>query len=481
MKVKRVLIFILSLSVLFMGIVSAKEDYRISWKNDELSNANVTETIRHMLKIDDGLLVGGYDDFYPMIIKLDNTGKEVKKLVLDYEGVINGIYEYKGNYYFITSNDDDYWNVYVYQIDKDLNIVASKGTGFYEEGSLELTNLVDDKLWITTIGISGFYGFGVSDDDDYYDSFYIDLDDFSTKKGNSDDFSNFTKSQQVLIYAFKHDFKKPTAAFAGLGFTLVGGYNFNSDGKGYADVFKTDDLDTLHEAWWYGNFPEEYNDWEDFSMSRELPKYVFYTRIVEINNYIVAGGENYSFLDIYDSNGNFAYQINLVDYLYGKTLDDMAIQLLDLTTKDDKLYVAYQYCDIENDCSVNCKPAVVEIKTKYNIETKVLSGNGTIKAINIANSGDEITFEVIPDTGYVPGEVKVTDASGNVVYFYDYTFTMPNADVLIEATFVKEESKITDVINPETIGGASIMLIAIILVISLTIAIINTKKAKDLM
>jgi len=479
MKVRRIFVFAVGLCLLFFGTVSAKENYRVKWKNDELSNGSVTGTIRHMLKIDDGLLVGGYDDFYPMIIKLDNEGKEVKKLVLDYEGVINGIYEYKGNYYFIVTNDDEYWNVYVYQIDKDLNIVASKATGFYEEGSLEITNLVEDKLWITTIGIGGFNGFGLSDDNDYYDSYYIDLDDFSTGKGTSGDFSGFTKSQQMLIYAFKNDFSMPTAAYVGHGFTLIGGnQDYSGWGNGYSQVFKTDDLDVLNNALVNGNLPSGYNEWDDFNVYRELPNPVFYTRMVEIDNHIIAGGENYAFLDLFDLEGNLVEQINLVEYLYNKTLEDMAIQVLDITTKDEKLYVAYQYCDIENDCSVNCKPAVVEIRTKFNIETTVVEGEGTIEAAKVANYGDEVQFTITPATGYVLSEVRVTDTNGNVVVFEKNTFTMPSADVLIEVIFAKENT--SEIVNPETLG-VPIFTMAILLVLSLIVFVVYRKKAKDLM
>ncbi|MBO4513663.1 MAG: hypothetical protein J5746_12940, partial [Victivallales bacterium] len=37
------------------------------------------------------------------------------------------------------------------------------------------------------------------------------------------------------------------------------------------------------------------------------------------------------------------------------------------------------------------------------------------------------------------------DATGKTVVFKDYTFTMPNANVLIEATFVKVNPKTSDV------------------------------------
>lgn len=93
---------------------------------------------------------------------------------------------------------------------------------------------------------------------------------------------------------------------------------------------------------------------------------------------------------------------------------------------------------------------LVTINTKdieFKITTKT-DGHGKIKAEKIqAREGEVIKFTIIPDEGYVLGEVKVTDANGNVIVFKDYTFTMPNANVLIEATFVK---KSIIPINPET-------------------------------
>ncbi len=450
-------IFLL-LVMLFLGIsvVNAKEDYTVSWKNDELSNGSVVGTIRHMLKIDDGLLVGGYDDFKVMVMKLDNDGKEVKKLVLDYEGVVNGIYEYNGKYFFIATNDDELWNFYVYEINSDLEIQRSKATGFYEEGSFEQTNLVDNKLWITSTGLNGFAG--VSDDDDYYDSFYINLDDFTTEVGEAGDFSNFSKSDQALIL-FNFGSNLLMSSYVGHGFSMLGGnVSVYGDGYGFYDVFRTDDLEVLRRNVETGELPSEFDNWEDFYHSETTTKYSWYTRIIESDDYLIAGGENYPYLDLFDFNGEYVDHIDIVDYLYGASNKEMSSQLLDMIVNGDKLYVAYQYCDIVDDCSVNCKLGVVEIKTRYNIETKITDGKGTIKVIEVADSGEEITFEVTPEKGYVLDVIKVTDANGNVVTFTDYKFTMPSADVMIEVSFKKEP------INPNT--KDTILVIGVLAIIS---------------
>ena len=60
----------------------------------------------------------------------------------------------------------------------------------------------------------------------------------------------------------------------------------------------------------------------------------------------------------------------------------------------------------------------------------------SLEGVKILDSnGKEITFVVKPKEGYLLDNVKVTDSYGNVITFTDYTFTMPSADVTIEATF----------------------------------------------
>ncbi len=95
---------------------------------------------------------------------------------------------------------------------------------------------------------------------------------------------------------------------------------------------------------------------------------------------------------------------------------------------------------------------VVKLNIDYEITTKV-EGKGTVTAISRSEANGLVTFKVEPKKGYVLSVVKVTDAFGNVIEFTDYTFTMPNSDVLIEAVFVPE--------NPYT---ADIAIVAVLLV-----------------
>ena len=112
----------------------------------------------------------------------------------------------------------------------------------------------------------------------------------------------------------------------------------------------------------------------------------------------------------------------------------------------------------------------IDAKTlNYAIKTKT-DGHGTVKSEKInAYGGEVIKFTVEPDEGYVLGEVKVTDGFGNVIIFKEDTFTMPYANVLIEATFVK--------VNPAT-SDIAIMGITIICIVSVLtlLTLLNKRK-----
>lgn len=98
----------------------------------------------------------------------------------------------------------------------------------------------------------------------------------------------------------------------------------------------------------------------------------------------------------------------------------------------------------------------------YEITTKT-DGNGEIKATKTkAESGEEVEFTIIPKEGFVLGAVKVTDTAGNVVTFTDYKFTMPSADVTIEATFVPENPNTKDIAVISLFIGAAFFIIILI-------------------
>ena len=148
-----------------------------------------------------------------------------------------------------------------------------------------------------------------------------------------------------------------------------------------------------------------------------------------------------SFVDVFDSSMNLIERIDISEG--DKTQSYIGNNIV--ATSNNSFVVVSEVGDI---FSNNFNVLVSKYSLPYNVETKT-DGHGNIKvSVTKAATGTVVTFTVTPEEGYVLDVVKVTDANGNIVYFKDYTFTMPSADVLVEASFVKkEESK---EINPET-------------------------------
>lgn len=140
-------------------------------------------------------------------------------------------------------------------------------------------------------------------------------------------------------------------------------------------------------------------------------------------------------------------------------------EIHNIIESDDGFIVAGEIYDEENDANA----IIAEFTVIFNITTKT-DGNGTITpSTTTEHSGNEVTFVVTPNEGYVLSEVKVTDENGNIIIFTDYKFTMPSANVLIEATFVKEEK------NPET-SDIIIVTITILILSGVILTFVNHKK-----
>ena len=104
------------------------------------------------------------------------------------------------------------------------------------------------------------------------------------------------------------------------------------------------------------------------------------------------------------------------------------------------------------------------------VETRT-DGNGTVTAVESSRYGEDVEFTVTPKEGFVLGEVKVTDEFGNVVTFTDYHFTMPNANVLIDVTFLPDNSDTSDF---------TIILLISIAFVACIVFVINKRKIETL-
>lgn len=206
---------------------------------------------------------------------------------------------------------------------------------------------------------------------------------------------------------------------------------------------------------------------------KEYPDYLFVYNPQVVNKYIVAVGvkkvedDTQKEIIILDMNGNIVQTIVNDDpfIITGGNYNFMV----------NNVDESNEYCPIAPHSSTRTAPAIKCYKhwqkvyyIPLNISTKV-EGKGKIEVVNSARNGEEVTFKIIPEEGYVLGVVKVTDADGNVLTFTSNTFTMPSSDVTIEATFVLE--------NPNT-ADIKIILLSIVLIVGSVIGFINFKKVK---
>ena len=206
---------------------------------------------------------------------------------------------------------------------------------------------------------------------------------------------------------------------------------------------------------------------------KEYSEYLFVYNPQVVNKYIVAVGvkkvedDTQKEIIILDMNGNIVQTIVNDDpfIITGGNYNFMV----------NNVDESSEYCPIAPHSSTRTAPAIKCYKhwqkvyyIPLNISTKV-EGKGKIEVVNSARNGEEVTFKITPEEGYVLGVVKVTDANGNVLTFTSNTFTMPSSDVTIEATFIPE--------NPET-SDIKIIVLSVILIIGSIIGFINFKKVK---
>lgn len=224
----------------------------------------------------------------------------------------------------------------------------------------------------------------------------------------------------------------------------IDAYNYTLESEGFNIV----DINTLTVG--------ELNELVKSITSKELPLAEWYENATE-TKYNQITGSDYLVLGSIKESIPSEYS-----WLWGTTYW--------LRTMDDS-YNLFFVDTLGELCSTYyCQPAVgagirpvVTISAKdlvYSVTTKT-DGNGIIESTHVhAEKGEVIKFVITPKEGYVLSEVKVTDEEGNVITFTENTFTMPEANVTIEATFTVE--------NSET-STSNIIIATILLIISCTI------------
>ena len=213
-----------------------------------------------------------------------------------------------------------------------------------------------------------------------------------------------------------------------------------------------------------------------------------YTGIINpriVDNYIIAIGtlESYSEIIILNMDGEIVQKIDLSDGYYYLESGEKSFIVISLDETDS------------NNCPMSIPAPVVDgldignvgvtgesttlpcftVKNEVwyiplTIETKT-DGNGTVTAVASSRYGEDVSFTVTPKEGFVLGEVKVTDEFGNVVTFTDYHFTMPNANVVIDVTFLPKNSETADI---------AITILVSIAFVACIVFVINKRKIEKL-
>lgn len=95
------------------------------------------------------------------------------------------------------------------------------------------------------------------------------------------------------------------------------------------------------------------------------------------------------------------------------------------------------YCNVAIGAGLRPVVTMSLSSVEFNVYTED-DGNGkVVSSTNTATKGDIISFETIPNDGYVLKDVTITDSLGNEIIYTDNKFVMPAADVTISATFEK--------------------------------------------
>jgi len=452
---KKFFVCFMMLFILGFGVARAEDSsFGFMWKNDDVS----IKSIDGFIKVNGGYLAGGYvngQDSY--VAKFDDKGNEIAHVNLNGDTVV-GLHEYGSYYYAI---EEDYWQLMVYKLNKNnLSIVSKMTTPLERNGWNYVIEFKEANAYITTIADDEFGGWYNVDTAKNELLVKINFDNWSydivplVENSNGIDYTQFnnlySKEYQLFIKEVNRQRVPIDVKTNGTYNVVVGRNSEDMTSGGYIAVYDKDN-----------KLVKEYNS---------AKSTMYYTDVLILGDNILALGPNHNNIDVYGFDAKLIESIELKkQYSDNKVFNGLA-----LVESIGGFTAAYWVCDLRSDgCAENCKQGIMNYEFLYNIEVKT-DGNGEIITSKNKEYGNgEVTFKIKPKEGYVLGSVKVTDRNGNVLTFTDYTFTMPYADVLIQATFQLK--------NPDTYVGYQIFGALIIAVIALIAFVINLKKARELL
>ena len=453
--------------------------------------------------------------------KISSTGEVIEELELP-QGQFADIAK-MGDYYYVASEiyeinnpKEILINLVIYQIDEDLNVIKTTTTNNTEPVSLNNNYNESDGAWLNDfyekdghIYCKYYYG-------DYKTKYYeIDENLNLISRSNNPYFNYYVSRYSTSLNddMYLPLTKRPSYDIErGLKYRLEEEYpefedfelRMDNDGNIFA-IVNLEKIVTITggKETYYKGILKAYDENLNEKYSLELFDWILYRRttnssmidyfypeceIYYVDEYILLthNDSHKNHILILDKQGNVLRDLSedLVDF------DDLEIYTIKVTDKGILFYLvtympsvqgAFKNLDDESQNTsvlgvydfLSNKPSRMVwlyYTDIFDIQTKI-TGEGAITATETeAKEGTEIRFTVTPKKGYVLSAVKVTDSKGNVLSFTDYTFTMPSANVTIEATFVLAATN-----NPDT-GDIAIIAIIVLAILSSIILITQKKK-----
>lgn len=390
----------------------------------------------------------GTENFYV----LSNDGEEIKMLS-KYNLYVGGAYHkiefeqsfetwneayqfYQNNYAedydgyarFIVNENNEYYGAIAYK-HLEYNEVKQDESAIGAHGNLKVEPLFPE------VGVYNYELSGKNNDSDFvwdylyneeirseiYNKGYIDISiDFKEEHNNNDPsiFIQYLLNYEETLNEYDLDVKD---------MNILSVSDINNI------VIEVSGKELPLSEWW-----ENEEDWGIVTLNG----YEVYNRIGSIKNYLP---EEYNWL------WSTTYWTRTKP---ANTEDELRLFFID--TEGDLCDASY--CEVSVGAGIRPVITISASDIIYKVKTKT-DGNGTVEADHIeAENGTEVKFTVMPKDGFELKEVKVTDSNGNVITFTENTFTMPNANVTIEATFVKIEK------NPNTLTFVGYLIIGILFV-----------------
>ncbi len=481
------LLFLLLTVFTFIGVINA-EEYYFNFRTEK-SYAPMTENIMYkegFLFIDSGFIdTNHYDDIKTYIAYYGPDKTLIKSKTIDGIEIMNIATD--DEYLYAIGKNNDGGNYVIFKIDENFDVVKSLPLNeLYEPVIMQYISSVYSLArginYLTvennTIKILTYYQprtdtiypFGVI-------TMSTDLTNINIKRiSESNDFQQFKLSLEKLYSQIDEQgetylYTEPILLEDDilLASSKMEGICFDAniiDEKFEPKLLKKDDCVRVAYLTLYDDngtkiWDKAYPTYNNIGNLRITPKYIIaVAHQVDMNDEIES-----SDVLILDHDGNVLQTIDIENAVTQLEANDDAL----IFTSLDPIVCERAFPFDQKECMNRNKHEVYLLE--YKIETKVNKGKGTVEAIKSSKPGEPVTFVVTPAEGYVLGEVRVTDANGKTIVFKQNVFTMPSADVMIEAEFLP--------ITPET-KDLAIALIIMLSIVTLVITIVEGKKLKFL-